>query len=77
MKKTKKRNLKQGTITKRTVAVRKYLVHGDMRKLAKLTGYSEVYVMACMSGRRQNRAILETAVRIAKQNREMGIVNNE
>lgn len=58
---------------KRFLAVRKWLINGDLTRIAKITGYSQIYVWQCFQGQRQNEAILREGLRIAKENKALGL----
>ena len=50
-------------------------MHGDMRKIEKMTGYTQRYVIDVLTGRRYNEKILRTAIKLAKFNRENKLIN--
>ena len=63
----------KNTYQKRGKIVRSYLIKGDQYKIAKITGYTDIYVYNVLSGIRYNEKILREAIRIAKENRKLGI----
>jgi len=45
--------------------------HGDMKLIAEMTGHPKAYVYEVLSGRRNNKKIIEAAIRVNKMRDEL------